>query len=213
MKKTFTVVLLVFILMGCSDSRVNTSKSTEHKFSTSVGEQISLAVAERWQELYQQGNSDAKSEDITYSITPGHLTAIAKYATQAGIAFHHAIDEVGTHHILILPVKDGSLLLDVPVLIDANTDSVIPPATAKSWISNYDRAHPEQGWYHFFGYDIFDEIIQSSFSSIDIEPATNDEGKPQLLLVVWPQTTGNGRTQGSSPLVYDASNLCPPCSN
>lgn len=211
MKSTITVVLLVLILTGCSDTRVNSPAPTEKKLSKSVGEQISLAVAERWMEIYNQSNAGAKSEDISYSITPDHLRAVASDATEAGIAFHHAIDDVGHHHILIIPVKDGTLLKDSPVLIDANTDAVISASIAKAWTENYEKAYPEQGWYHFFGYDVFDEIIQSSFSRIDIEPAINDEGKPQLLLVVWPQTTPNGKTEAATPLVYDASNLCPPC--
>jgi hypothetical protein len=211
MKSTITVVLLVLILTGCSDTRVNSPVSTENKFSKSVGEQISLAVAERWMELYSQSNAGAKSEDVDYSITPEHLKAVAGYATETGIAFHHAIDDVGHHHILIIPVKDGTLLKDAPVLIDANTDAVLAASTAKAWMKNYENAHPELGWYHFFGYDIFDEIIQSSFSRIDIEPAINDEGKPQLLLVVWPQAASNGKTEAISPAVYDASYLCPPC--
>jgi hypothetical protein len=211
MKSTITVALLVLILIGCSDTRVNSPAPTEKKLSKTVGEQISMAVAERWMELYNQSNTGAKSEDVDYSITPEHLKAVAGYATESGIAFHHAIDDVGQHHILVIPVKDGALLKDAPVLIDANGDEVISASTAKAWTDNYEKAYPEQGWYHFFGYDVFNEIIQSSFSRIDIEPAVNDEGKPQLLLVVWPQTTPNGKTEAATPLVYDASNLCPPC--
>jgi hypothetical protein len=213
MKSTFTVVLLALILTGCFDSRDNSPVATENKFSKSVGEQISLAVAERWIGLYNQSSAGAKTEDISYSITPDHLKAIANYATEAGIAFHHAIDDVGVHHILIIPVKESTLLTEAPVLIDANADEVLESNTAKTWISNYANAHPEQGWYHFFGYDIFDEIMKSSFSRIDIEPAINDKGEPQLLLVVWSQAAANGKTAASSPTVYDASNLCPPCSN
>jgi len=201
----------VLILTGCSDTRVNSPAPTEKKLSKTVGEQISLGIAERWMEIYNQSNAGAKSEDISYSITPDHLRAVASDATEAGIAFHHAIDDVGHHHILIIPVKDGALLKDSPVLIDANTDAVISASIAKTWTNNYEKAYPEQGWYHFFGYDVFDEIIQSSFSHIDIEPAINDEGKPQLLLVVWPETETNGRTEATTPTVYDMSNLCPPC--
>lgn len=211
MKKSCAVALFVLILTGCYDARVSTPVVTENKFSKSVGAQIPLEVAERWMALYSESNISARSEDVSYSITPDHLKAVASYATDAGLAFHHAIDDVGLYHILIVPIKD-TLLLNLPVLIDANSDTVIDSSTAKAWIRNYQVANPTTGWYHFFGYDIFIEIFQSSFSRMDIEPAINDEGKPQLLLMVWPQTIANGKVNASSPTVYDMSSLCPPCS-
>ena len=211
MRKCFTAMLLASALVGCHDAR-DTNPASIQKFDKTVGQQISLDIATHWMELYDQNASSQRSDGSSYSITADHLKAIIPYASDAGLAFHHAIDDAGTYHILIIPVAT-SLLFDAPVLLDANTNTVIDESTARAWTDNYKDANPDKIWYHFFGLDIFSEITQSSFSYFDIEPAVNDEGKPQLLLLVWPDGTSNGRTEAASPTVYDFSSPCPPCSN
>jgi len=211
MRKCFTAMLLASALAGCHDAR-ETNPASIQKFDKTVGQQISLAVATQWMERYEKDAAGQRNTESTYSITADRLKEILPYAADAGLAFHHAIDDVGTHHILVIPVA-SSLLFDAPVLLDANTNAFIDESTARAWTDNYKDANPDKIWYHFFGLDIFKEITQSSFSYFDIEPATNDAGKPQLLLLVWPEGTSNGRTQSSSPTVYDFSSPCPPCSN
>jgi hypothetical protein len=211
MRKYFTAMLLASALVGCHDVR-DTNPASIQKFDKTVGQKISLDIATDWMERYDKNASGQRSAESSYSITADHLKAIIPYAADAGLAFHHAIDEAGTYHILIIPVT-SALLFDAPVLLDANTNTIIDESTARAWTDNYKDANPDQIWYHFFGLDIFSEITQSSFSYFDIEPAINDAGKPQLLLRVWPEGTSNGRTEATSPTVYDFSSPCPPCSN
>lgn len=204
-------MLLAAALISCHDVR-DTNPASVQKFDKTVGQQISLDIAMHWIDLYHQNTSDKRNTAALYSINADHLEAIIPYAADAGLAFHHAIDDAGTYHILVIPVG-STLLFDAPVLLDANTNTVIEESTARAWADNYKEANPEKIWYHFFGLDVFNEITQSSFSYFDIEPAINDAGKPQLLLVVWPDSASNGRTETASPKVYDFSNPCPPCSN
>lgn len=213
MRKSLTAMLLASVLaVGCHDAR-ETNQATIQKLDKTVGKQISFDVAASWMERYQKSSSGSRVAKQSFSITADKLNAIAPYASEAGLALHHAIDDSGIYHILIIPVGENSLLFDAPVLLDANTNTIIEKDKAVAWTENYKNANSDKVWYHFFGLDTFIEIQQSSFSYFDIEPALNDDDQPQLLLVVWPETTSNGRTESASPTVYDFSNPCPPCSN
>jgi len=76
-------------------------------------------------------------------------------------------------------------------------------------------AYPDEVWFHFFGKDIFDEIAAIPyFTTLNIEPAINDQNStPQLLLIIAnEQTNTGGRTNSyDEAMVYDASSPCPPC--
>src|SRR5689334_8084587 len=113
MRKCFTAMLLASALIGCHDAR-DTNPASIQKFDKTVGQQIPLNIASHWMELYDKNASAHRSDRSSYSITADHLKAIVPYASDAGLAFHHAIDDTGTYHILIIPVAT-SLLFDAPV--------------------------------------------------------------------------------------------------
>jgi hypothetical protein len=112
---------------------------------------------------------------------------------------------------------DGSLSLwsAIPgrIFVDANTGMKISQDLAREWTQNYQNAHPGKIWFHFFGQNIFNEMMAIPFfSTLDIQPALNDlDLSHQLLLIIWNTTILGGRTTREGTIVYDASNPCPPC--
>ena len=101
------------------------------------------------------------------------------------------------------------------IIIDANTGNEIDESLASAWADNYKAAHPDELWFHFFGKNIFDDMLAlPNFKNMDIEPATHDvELTPELLLIIWEDEAiaSEGRTELLFATVYDASNACPPC--
>jgi hypothetical protein len=135
------------------------------------------------------------------------VDAIGEYD---GVYFHHSLEGYN-YHILVIPYKGAQSLWTATVVVDANSDSMVDVATASLWAERYVAQNPDGPWSHFFGRQIFETILSSdAFEEIEIVPAINDAGLPQLLLYV--SYTGgatNGRTQGQVE-VYDQSNQCPP---
>ena len=158
-----------------------------------------------------------------FSVSAAQLRALLASTDElVGVAFHHAIDDAGQRHIVVIPV-DQTLNLwsgdSTQILVDANTNTEISPEVAAAWTDNFKNEHPNEKWFHFFGKDVFDQMSSLPFfSSMELEPAISElDYTPQLLLIVLDNAdesvSSSGRTSYLSLLgvVYDASNSCPPC--
>jgi hypothetical protein len=221
MRKLYALaaVILTVSILSCQDSKEDRS-TPDIEFQKSIGMQIPVETGMRWIDTYNKKNNISGRDNTSpYSISASQLNAMRlSVLLPVGIAFHHAYDNDGNHHIIAIPV-DLSMTLWSGLLprtyVDANTNTQISRSTAMEWTQNYVDAHPGEIWFHFFGNNIFDEITSLSFfNDIEIEPAINDENlTPQLLLIVAEESEESevGRTQQSSMAVYDASSPCPPC--
>jgi hypothetical protein len=230
----FSISLYLTVsLLACQDSRDENLKNVApgHAAYKAIGEQIPTETGMRWIETYK-GSSQAKLGlglglggllDLNdYEISDTQLQAAMQSVTGlTGMAFHYGLDEDGEKHIMVIPI-DASLRLwefvqAGRIIVDANTDTQISLSTASAWAQNYQDEHPTGIWFHFFGSDIFDDILLIPFfDSLDIQPALSDLLLPQMLLIIWdpelPLLGGiGGRTMSDRTIVYDASNPCPPC--
>jgi hypothetical protein len=214
------VFFLVLSLLGCQDSKEEANVLTDISSVRKIGMQISVETANRWIDTYRNSKPSDQGRLLLspYSITHESLSnALSSVPTLAGVAFHHAIDDSGVHHFIVMPV-DATLSLwsesSSQLFLDANTNSLINRETAKSWTSAYEQANPDAIWFHFFGSNIFEEMDGISyFDNLDIVPALNDLNlTQQLLLIVSDNVISDigGRVK-TGTTVYDASSPCPPC--
>jgi hypothetical protein len=209
-------------LLSCEESTLRDSKVSSSVVAhyKTIGAPIPFETGMRWIELYQQKNSGSGRAQLFghYEISDTKtLELMASVNELVGVAFHYGIDPWGEKHIIVIPV-DNTLRLwtNIPgrIYVDANTGNTINKNTAETWAQAYKNQHPTGIWFHFFGADIFDEIVSLPFfTSIDIQPALNDLLMPQMLLIIWNESFSLGRTswEGDAGAVYDASNPCPPC--
>jgi hypothetical protein len=207
-------------LLGCQDSKEETSAVADISAIKKVGTEIPLETAERWIAAYKEKTENTQGRGLLsqYALSSAQLqSAMQSVPTFVGAAFHHGIDDNGIHHFIFIPI-DATLRLwsdyTSQMYIDANTGNAISRETAKAWAGRYGQQNSGGIQFHFFGSEVFDEIEQISyFDEIDIEPALNDINlTPQLLLIVTNNLLLNigGRTQ-TGTTVYDASSPCPPC--
>jgi hypothetical protein len=88
--------------------------------------------------------------------------------------------------------------------------------TARAWVARHAEVSPDQVRYHFYGREMFDEIMADpSFAQLDVTPALDDEGRAQLVLMA---RSGDGdasaRPRSGEPTPYDTGLACPPvCSS
>lgn len=222
MRKLFVSVIacVMMSLLACQDTKESDAPFNDISSYKKIGMQISYETGARWIEAYNQKNNiQGRSTLSPYTISAGQLQgAVASVNSLVGIAFHHAIDDNGEHHFIVIPVDESlHVWSNIPgrAYIDANTDTEITREVARSWAQNYEEAHAGEIWFHFFGSNIFDEIFDVSyFSTLNIVPALNTSNlTPQLLLmIINEQLSITGRTaDADDPLVYDASSPCPPC--
>ena len=220
-----SVVLLSVALSGCQESKDVAQPLSEKDFYKTIGEEIPVETAIKWMELYRKERSaQGRSEGTPfYSVSADQLKgALSSAQDLVGVAFHHAIDDNGERHILVIPV-DATLALwssdTTRILLDANTNTEISQEVASAWTSNYKDAYPNEKWFHFFGKDVFDQMSALPyFSSMELQPEISElDFTPQLLLIIPNndvESDSSGRTAVLSLLyavVYDASNSCPPC--
>jgi hypothetical protein len=222
MKKLLYVVVayLGVSLLACQDGKVERDNILANvEFYKNIGKRIPNETAVRWMELYQsRTSSTGRLGTSNYSVTAENMQSVlSSVSSLTGVAFHHALDETGKHHFILIPVDETlTVWTSIPgrKYFDANTDSEISQETARQWAANYETTHPGKVWFHYFGRAIFDEILSISFfQTLQIEPALSDlDLTPQLLLVI---TNGNtlltGRTEMDDAAVYDVSSPCPPC--
>lgn len=216
----FIALYFAFSLLACQDSKEDFKAVTEdHLIHKSVGRQIPFETGMRWIETYNKKNGiESRLINLGYYISAENLEALLGSVEDiTGVAFHYGLDSWGVRHIMVIPI-DASLSVwtSIPgrVIVDANTNDVLSQSTAEQWAANYRSAHANEVWFHYFGKNIFDEIVMiPNFSEMDIQPALSDlDLSPQMLLIIWNLPGLFGRTMGGDGgTVYDASNPCPPC--
>lgn len=223
MRKIFFLVSIYagVALLACQDQRDGQDNPLPNlEYFRNIGKQIPNETGVRWMELYQERAAKAgRLLDPAYSVSAANFhTMTGSVNGFTGIAFHHGLDENGVHHFILIPVDESLTLWSaVPgrVYFDANSDSQISAETARQWALNYEAAHSQDVWFHYFGRAIFDEIVNISyFENMQIEPALSDvDFTPQLLLIILNgEGVLNGRTEeDGGGVVYDASSPCPPC--
>ena len=219
--KFASALFLTLVLLGCQDAKDTPSPLSEKDHYKLIGEEIPFETAMAWLDFHEKSRAaQGRTEEVAdFGVSKEKIQAvIASTADLTGIAFHYGIDSVGVKHIFLIPV-DGSLSVwstsPGRIIIDANTGNEIDESTASAWANNYKAAHPDELWFHFFGKNIFDDMLAlPGFSNMDIEQATNDVAlTPELLLIIWEDEAlaSGGRTELLFAIVYDASNACPPC--
>lgn len=217
MKKSIVgLVLITLLLWTCQDAAEKGLKETSlsENFNETVGERIPVEVAERWLENYNKShNQRTKDNSIIYGVSPAQLNMILK-SNPVGIVLHHALDEAGIHHIIVIPIDRTMRLWSSStrtLLVDSKMNKTINQDLAQTWIKNYQNTNPNSVRSHFFGVNIFTEIAGNpKFSNLEIKQATNDKGMPQLLLLAWSNTgSSSGKLTAEEPSVYDASGPCP----
>lgn len=211
MSLRFITPLAIIFVMGCKDAQ---ESQEDKKFDKSVGAPISMETATRWTNLFER-RPDALSRLHTCTVSHDFVERFVADENLHGIAFHYAIDDAGDIRLLVAPVGDKSILWNSELIVDASTNQAVAAPTALEWAKRYQEQHPEGLWYHFFGIEIFHDMIKNrTFDAINVKPALNDAGAPQLLLFLVTQSTAaeNGKSQDLfDTAVYDASNACPPC--
>jgi hypothetical protein len=208
MKKIITCLVLFSILINCQESKENI---TENKFSKNVGQKIPTDVAERWAARFRDSNLGSKTQSNS-SISANTLNSLMELLNDFnGIVFHHALDNNGHYHTLLIPFTEGTPLWNVSHVIDSESDMMIDPTLAKQWAENYIAENPNGIWSHFFGSHVFDSILsRTTFERVDLVHGSNDLSQPQVLLyVIYAATSQNGRSEGESIEVYDMSSPCP----
>ena len=198
------------VLVACQDNREQNA-TRKSVFNTNTGQLIAYADAARWIANYQSSSASSRSQTATASLTIDQLKTLTNDTNLAGLVFHHALDDNGAYHLLVVPADETSILWSSSAIADATAGTTLSSENAARWAASYVAANPGKIQYHFFGSHVFDEIESvPGLSAIDIEPAVNDAGAPQLLLIAsLPGGTSSGRIE-SSTLIYDFSRPCPP---
>jgi hypothetical protein len=207
MKKIVGFIILICIFATCHDSDKPTLDRTQSL--RKVGGIIDKEEAQRWRARYEKSSFGARQQSAA-TISKASLQDIVNTIVEYdGIYFHHAL-EGSKHHILVIPYKGGQPLWSTSVITDANSDTLIEVATASLWAERYVTQNPQGPWSHFFGRDVFENILSNdAFNEVEIAPAVDDAGFSKLLLYAsfhGPTTTG--KTKGASE-VYDYSSTCP----
>jgi hypothetical protein len=230
MKNLIALAAVTFAvsLLGCQDTKEERTGMPDVSAFKKIGMEIPLETGIEWMSAFEEKyNAQGRLLSPDYNVSDVVLeSAFESVTSLTGVAFHHAIDEAGEHHFIVIPV-DPSLSLWTNIegreYIDANTSTVISKEVARAWAQNYEQANPGQIWFHFFGSNIFDEIFDLPyFHNLEIEPAISTLNlTPQLLLIINADDLVNtdsvdsvsigGRYKTETTKVYDASSPCPPC--
>lgn len=222
MKKLIVLVTALVILsfLSCQDGKDEMKKNiTDFSYHMNIGGQIPTETGLRWIDAYRTKTGGASRVTPSgFSIDKSELeTVLASVESLIGVTLHHATDDNGAHHILIIPI-DVALSAWSPssanrIIFDSNNNVQITSEEALKWTSNYKLENPDGVWSHFFGRKIFDEMMKVSyFETLEIEPSIKTEdSSPQLLLIINSEDEiQNGRTTSESEtMIYDKSAPCP----
>lgn len=201
----------LLLMLGCrNEAEKNDTASAQtgaSKLNASVGQEIPLETAQRWIASYNKEKTSGRVGGL-YRLTASTMNLMLQaMPNRTGVTLHNATDDIGTHHILVTAVEVSAGLWTSPVVVDANINIVIEKKTAMAWAKKYISTHPKETQYNFFGDYLFRQITANpDFNYMDMVPALNDVGAPQLLLLVW--NNANGRV-AKHPVVYDLSSPCP----
>jgi hypothetical protein len=206
-KSTFLFALVLLVLFNCHESKDTIQENQIAPLNRNVGKKISMEEAQRWINRFKEKGSSSRNQsepNVTYDRLSLILNPIDE---KIGVSFHRAIDEAGSYHILLVPLKEGTTLWDQEYVLDANGNTLINTEIGRGWANRYRSENPNGVWSHFFG----THVVDQEFSNIVLADATNDQGMPQLLLFMWRNPdSGGGRSNAETPDVYDASAPCPP---
>ena len=208
MKNVVSYLVLALILINCQEPKENLA---ENKFSKNVGQKIPIDVAERWAARSRKNNRLSKTQEMG-SISANTLRNLtASLNDYNGMIFHHALDDQGRYHTLLIPFLEGVPLWNTMQIVDAENDSPVEADLARDWAENYIDQNPHGIWSHFFGSHIFNTILsRTTFERMDLVHGSNDSNQPQILLyVIYSEVTQNGRSGGETVEVYDMSSPCP----
>jgi hypothetical protein len=214
-------IIVALSLPSCQDTKQDLRDPLSEKdVYKTIGEQIPFETGMEWIEFYNKKRYEQARLDLSasFNVPAPQMESLLKSATDlVGVAFHYAIDDLGQSHILVIPVDESMTLwsdISGRIMVDANTGNQISQDIASQWAQRYKDAYADEIWFHFFGKDVFDEMVALPFfNSVDIEPAINVLDLTAELLLVVPNDDeiSLGRTASSDGVVYDASNPCPPC--
>lgn len=213
----FSVALFAISILACQDGKEEAKNIADLSFYRNIGKQIPTQTGYRWMDVYRTKlNLAGREKPSGYALSKDNLAEIFSSVDQlVGVAFQHALDEAGEHHILIVPIDETlQIWSHNKTVIDSNTDGVVSYEDARQWAKNYQTAYPDVIWYHFFGKHVFDEMSTIPFFEyIQIEPAISDVNfTPQVLLIVndLNSDVSSGRSEWAEAVVYDMSSACPP---
>jgi hypothetical protein len=219
--KVFTALFTAIWLLGCQDGKDDFKETiTDLAYYRNIGAQIPTEVGFEWVDAYRSRNGlSARLVSSGYSVGKAELQAmLSSVSGLTGVTFHHGLDDAGLHHFILIPLDETLSLWTSAsdrILLDANTNSQISAEVAQAWAMNYQQQNPGGVLFHFFGKNIFDEILDISYlQKLEIEPGLNVLNlTPELLLIVnnLDSLLSLGRTSSDDTMVFDASSPCPPC--
>lgn len=205
MKNKSLLILILLPLFAC-EKQDQTQFKTGY-LSRSIGARITPEEAKRWS---QRALTNAREESTPVTISKASLVTVTSVIPDYdGIVFLHAMENE-THHIIVLPFKNGRDFETPTTVIDSNTDAEVEHALAIQWSVTFKERNPQSRWAHMFGRNVIEQILANeAFEKIDLVDGIDDSNEKVLLLYVW-NTLGadNGRTQDELE-VYDKSHCCP----
>jgi hypothetical protein len=215
----FSVAFFALSFLACQDDRDEVKNTADVSYFRNAGMQIPTETGYRWMDLYRtKQHLSGRVKPSGYALSKEHLAELSNSVDElVAVAFHHAVDDAGQHHFLIIPLDETlKLWSNDKAVFDANENVVITADVAHEWTQNYQNANPDGIWFHVFGKHVVDEISAIPFFEyIQIEPAINDANLlPQVLLIVNDlslDASSGGREQAQA-FVFDGSVLCP-CDN
>ncbi len=211
MKTIASTILIFMVILSCQQPSDEANQPAASSiFTKDVGDQIPASLGLRWIAEHQRQLTGARDAQV-YKVTQANLEAMMQSTSNlVGFTFHHALDDAGKHHVIIIPMDDLLHIWTSPsqrIVIDANTDTEVSMTTAREWIENYRKARPQAIRYHFFGADVFQEIVQRE--GFEIREAINDQQIPQLLVVVQVTTEAADGRVSTEEQMFDITLACP----
>lgn len=212
MKRALCIIFsIVFIalLSRCEDPKTNDFGNSRLALMQ-IGEQIPMKLAHKWIDDFAY-EPFARTMNGDYKISSTNLKTLLETA-RLGVAFHHAADENGIHHLLLIPMNEEHALWKGQKYYDANSGSEISMEKAQAWTRNYMNAHPSGIEYHFFGLNILKSMLErQGIANVRIVPGVDDKNKLQLILITTKDSNTNGRIQWDEDVetCYDRSSHYP----
>ncbi|GHN01867.1 hypothetical protein WSM22_33560 [Cytophagales bacterium WSM2-2] len=198
------VALGAVIINGCGDGNTETKAKATNSFDKNTGAKLQTDVAARW----MQRTNASGSRSSQFTLTKSAIAVAAKDGN-LGVALHHALDESGNYTLLAVVVGPDSKLWTSSMIVNTSTGETIDNVTAHTWAKNYMTANTGKIRYHFSGVHVFESILATAgMNHVSLEAVINDDGQPQILMVVWGANTG-GRIQSDPLDVYDFTAPCP----
>jgi hypothetical protein len=202
----FPALLLLFFSQ-CEERNESIRNVPNDKiFTKDVGGRVSDEVAARWVDRKRHSSG----REGNFSVTADNVVALLeKTEDKIGVVIHHAVDDTGQHHLFIAPVKADLKSWSNSEVLDAASNEFTDSELAYAWVTDYKNQYPDGPWSHYYGIDMFNDIISTEgFNKIDLKFGQDDNGHLPILLYVSTHETINGKSQSQST-VYDNGAICP----